>query len=212
MGSLRPNTASDPAWIRSLAMGSVLKDLLLKQAPVRRLGLIVSFEAPTFGTDSLNTANKVMHTILFNPYLTRIYPQVKILHTNAATLRSLLGLVQRGSQNKKENKAKAYTFIDQVEYPALDNDACDGVLLGMMGVWTAKILLGESASVPPNVLTKLTDSTIEHKGKGKNAYTQLAGSLHRLEYYTDYQDRDYLVAHKDAKSTTARLPRLTIHI
>jgi hypothetical protein len=213
IGSVRPDKTSDPSWIRSLSMGQfLLMTLLNEYNGDNKMGLIVSFEAPTMGNDYLNTANKVMHTVIFGGDVNNKFPNIKIQHTNASTLRSLLGLVKRGAKNKKENKDKAWTYIDKAVYPSLDNDACDGVLLAMMGVWTAKILLGESSSVPEKVLTKLTDKTLEHKGKGKNAYTQLAGTLHREEYFTSYTQKEYQVAVKDAKSTAARLPRYTFQI
>lgn len=192
VGSFSPESSSDPAWVRSKAVALAARGLLhdslqkhfeLKRDPVNPLyfddatrewlkhtGLIVSMEAPTPGNDFLNTISIILRLILFEKQsvvegFPDAFGRVQVQFTNAATLRRLMGLVQRGNKNKKENVERAYTFLDKGSYPNLDTDACDGVLMGMMARYSAAILMGYPNTIPERFLIALCDATVEVVGK-----------------------------------------------
>lgn len=239
VGSFSPENSSDPAWIRSksvaLATRHLLQDTMaahfdLQRDPanpmafapdvaayLERTGLIVSMEAPTPGNDFLNTISIILRLIMFEKQggqdiLLDSFGKVHVEFTNAATLRRLMGLVQRGASNKKENVQRAYTFLDQGSYPALDTDACDGVLMAMMARYAAAIYLGFPHTIPERFLIALCDATQEVVGKGKNQKTRTKGILYRPEYWTTYERKTYTVQLRDARVKQARLPRITYTI
>jgi Intein splicing domain/LAGLIDADG-like domain len=196
VGTIKPADASDPIWIRSKNIAMFLRSRI-PQVPseeIAETGLILSFEQPTPGNDWLVGLNRIIHCEFFDgpgvPFekddrtiLSNNFGAIRILHTNAATLRSLMGLTKTGNKNKAENIVKAYTFIDQEKFPNLDTDSCDGVLLAMMARHTASLLMGRPEEVPENVYISLTNATKEIKGKGTRARTITKGLLHRPEYW-----------------------------
>jgi hypothetical protein len=213
VGSFSPETSSDPAWIRSKAVALAARSLFLdainthfdlKRDPVNPLyyddatrewlshtGLIVSMEAPTPGNDFLNTISIILRLILFEKQsvvdgFPDSFGSVQVQFTNAATLRRLMGLTQRGDKNKRENVQRAYTFLDPHSYPNLDTDACDGVLMGMMARYASAIMLGYPSTIPERFLIALCDATVEVVGKGKNSRTRIKGLLYRPEYWASY--------------------------
>lgn len=242
VGSISPEDASDPQWVRSKAISTIAKDILLKAIekqfqPKReqsygvtclsaatakrmsRVGLIISFEAPTPGNDFLITISRILHLVFFAAdrigeetpfpdYFGRVHVQM----TNASTLRRLMGLVQRGAKNKKENVAKAFTFLDQGSFPNLDTDACDAVLMGMMARYSAAILMGYPESVPEQFRIALCDATEEVKGKGRNQRLRTKGIFYRPEYWTRYERKTYVIQTRDARVKTTRLARTEITI
>lgn len=239
VGSFSPENSSDPAWIRSKSVGLAARHLLqqtlkanfdLKRDPINplyyaddtrewlaRTGLIVSMEAPTPGNDFLNTISIILRLILFEKQssldtLMDSFGKVHVEFTNAATLRRLMGLVQRGNKNKKENIERAYTFLDKGSYPALDSDACDGVLMAMMARYVSAIFLGFPNTIPERFLIALCDATQEVVGKGRNQRTRTKGILYRPEYWTTYQRNNYAVQLRDARVKKARLDRITYMI
>lgn len=215
VGSLAPDDTNDPVWIRSkavaLAVRDKLKKLLTEQlsgADLSRTGLIISFEAPTPQNDFLISISRILHLVLLEENgPAHSFARVNVQLTNAATLRRLMGLTQRGSSNKKENVAKAYTFLDQGSYPNLDTDACDAVLMGMMARYSAAILMGYPNTIPERFLIAPTDGTEEVKGKGNNTKIRTKGILHRPEYWTLYERKHYAVVLRDARIKKARLDR-----
>ena len=180
VGSLKPDDASVPVWIRSKAIALTLRQLLIENLDTLlyrddgRIGLIISLEAPTPGNDFLTSISRILHLVLLNTDsgLAR-FNRVHVQMTNASTLRSLMGLTKTGNKNKVENVERAYAFLDQGNYPNLDTDACDAVLMAMMGRYSAAILLGHPEGVPPRFLTALCNATEEaqrsHADQGNSA-------------------------------------------
>jgi hypothetical protein len=173
VGSIKPTDSSDPIWVRSKNIAMFLRTLVPRGADgdtVSRTGLIVSLEFPTPTNDFLVALNRIVHLVLFDgpgvPFekgdlsiLSNNFGAIRILHTNAATLRSLMGLTMRGAKNKVENIAKAYTFIDKEKFPSLDTDSCDAVLLAMMARHTASMLI--SHTILERFLSALCNAEVE---------------------------------------------------
>lgn len=176
-------------------------------------GLIISMEYPTPMNDYLVALNRIIHLIFFEePTLAQAFGEIRILTTNASTLRSLMRLTKKGSQNKGENIERAYEFINRGEFPELDSDACDAVLLGMVGRHAASILLGCADELPPNFLNSLCNATQEIKGSGRNAHAVTKGLLHRNEYWYRYELTGYTVCVKDASNPKKALNRVSFSI
>ncbi len=230
IGSAKPDKIEDitrhsrtTVWIRSKAIALFLREFL-KLTPVDkpdrnemhacttencckpRTGLIISMEYPTPMNDFLVALNRILHVIFFEDgSLAEMFGEIRILTTNASTLRSLMGLKQRGAKNKVEHIEKAYKFVDKKVYPELDTDSCDAVLMAMMGRYAAAIMLGKSGQVPPAFLTSLCNATEEIKGKGKNAKKIIKGTMHRTEYWYTYIKSNYTILIKDASVSTKKL-------
>lgn len=236
-GSVKPEKIDDAGlhprntiWIRGKAMATYLREVIKSVAPVPSaqdnpygdldaapaksdVGLIVSMEYPTPMNDYLVALNRIIHLIFFEDgELTTLFGEIRILTTNASTLRSLMGLRQKGNQNKGENIARAYEFIDKKRFPELDSDACDAVLLSMMGRHTASVMVGAANEVPERFLTSLCSAVQEVKGAGRNAHVITKGLLHRNEYWYRYERRDYAVAVKDASNPKKSLSRVNFSI
>lgn len=237
-GSIRPETAADPIWVRSKMIGMYIREMVSKAydqyvykgivdnqkfgegiiAPYtagpndqavaykEKMGLILSLEYPTPMDDYLVALNRIMHLTIFETDMWQKFATVRLLQTNAATLRSLMGLYKKGN-NKAENIARAYDFINKDAYPMLDSDACDAVLLAMMGRHVASILLGFPDTIPENFLTSLCNSEVGTKGKGHNMKQIIKGILHRPEYFYEYTRKRFALKIRDAASTEKRLAR-----
>ncbi len=224
VGSVKPDSSKDPIWIRSKGISLFLKERLSEAAttikfedflainngqpsvtPIHTMGLLIATEHPTPTNDYLVALNRIMHLVLFDGDLWKKFAVVKILSINASTLRSLMGLSQRGTTNKKENILKAYEFIDKTRFPALDPDSCDAVLLAMMGRYVSSILLGRPREIPERVLQSLCNSAQISKGKGRNQHFVTAGVLHRPEYFYEYQKLTFKFLSRDASSTERKL-------
>jgi hypothetical protein len=171
-----------------------------------KIGLIISMEFPTPMDDYLVALNRIIHLVFFETDMWRKFATVRILMTNAATLRSLMGLYKKGN-NKGENIARAYDFIDKVGYPQLDSDACDAVLLSMVGRHVASILLGFPDTVPDNFKVSLCNAEKGTKGAGRNMKVITKGILHRPEYWYEYRKKDFTLCIRDASSTKKGLIR-----
>ena len=220
VGSLKPEDTSDLSWVRakavSLALRLVLNVAIQKhelQRDTEHTGLIISFEAAPPRNDHLATVNRILNVTFFEPGSeVHLFADVRVQLTNASTLRSLMGLTQRGSQNKKENVAKAYTYLDKNVFGNLDTDACDAALMAMMGRYSAAILLGCPQNVPERFLTAMCNATVEVVGKGRNSHTRVKGILHRPEYWSRYQRKEVVVGHRDARIKKAKLDRFVFSI
>jgi hypothetical protein len=235
-GSVKPDKIEDPTmhprntlWIRGKAMALYLRDFLRQNTPppspqdnpygdfdaataAPTTGLIVSMEYPTPMNDYLVSLNRIIHLIFWEqPEPATLFRQVRILYTNASTLRSVMRLTKQGN-NKGENILRAYEFIDKTEFPELDSDACDAVLLAMMGRHAASVTLGASQEIPANILNSLCNSTQEMKGKGRNAHLITKGLLHRPEYWFTYKRRLLELLVKDATNSSKRLRRVEVEI
>jgi hypothetical protein len=156
-------------------------------------------ETPTPMNDFLTSLNRVVTSVLFSE--TSILHKYKVwtLSVNASTLRSAMGLIQRGAGNKKENIERAFSFIPLIEYPGLDSDSCDGVLLTQMGIYAALILQEKIESVPQNIVKILCEDKEVLKGKGRNMKTTTKGLFHNPIYWFDYTRSEYSVVVKDAR-------------
>jgi hypothetical protein len=219
-GSVKPDKIDDPAmhprntlWIRGKAMAVFLREFVKSAMPQHQgkanVGLIISMEYPTPMNDYLVALNRIIHLIFFEDgSLAELFSDIHVLTTNASTLRSLMRLTKKGNQNKSENIDRAYEFINRTEYPELDSDACDAVLLTMMARHTASILLGCSEELPTNFLNSLCNATQEIKGKGRNAHTITKGLLHRNEYWYPYISATRTVLVKDASNPKKKLERV----
>jgi hypothetical protein len=242
-GSVRPETAADPIWVRSKMIGVYIREMVsraydqhvvemladnasLQQGVVKpyepgenaqavaykeKMGLILSMEFPTPMDDYLVSLNRIMHLTIFETDMWQKFAHVRVLLTNASTLRSLMGLFKKGN-NKGENIARAYDFIDKVEYPQLDSDACDAVLLAMVARHVSSILLGQPDNVPENFKVSLCNAEKGTKGAGRNTKIITKGLLHRPEYWYDYQVREYALKIRDAASLKKQLIRETFNI
>jgi hypothetical protein len=193
----------------SVTPGRVVATGTAPQSPV---GLVLCMEAPTPYNDFLNAISKILHLVLLDSDLQTRFTESRVLLVNASTLRSLMGLTQRGAKNKVENIERAYQFIDRQRFPELDSDACDGVLLAMVGRHVCSILLGLADEVPANFLNVLCNSEQETKGSGRNARIVTKGILHRREYWTKYEPNSLVLLAKDASSPKKHLQRMSFEI
>lgn len=221
-GSVKPDKLDDPShhprttlWIRGKAMAMYLREVVKSVGSVcgPGTGLIVSMEYPTPMNDYLVALNRIIHLVFFeDDALVGAFAEIRVLTTNASTLRSLMRLTRKGAQNKGENIERAYEFIGRAEYPELDSDACDAVLLAMVGRYAAALLLGGREEVPDNFLISLCSGAKDVKGAGRNAHTVTRGLLHRVEYWYGYRRKSYGVLVKDASSSKKRLARVDFEI
>lgn len=220
-GSFKPADSSDPVWVRSKAVALAARDQLqiivdrlsTEGMNLERTGLIISFEAPTPQNDFLTSISRILHLVLFEEGSpAHRFARAHVQMTNASTLRSLMGLKMRGAKNKTENVALAYTFLPQGQFPNLDTDACDAVLMSMMARYTAAILLGYERTIPERFLIALCNAAVEIKGTGRNARPRTKGILHRPEYWSLYERRKYDVLLRDARTKKPRLDRFVYTI
>ena len=225
VGSVKPESSADPIWIRGKMMSIHLRELvdlattdiqgndptawngLSTEQATPALGLIISMEYPTPMNDFLVALNRILHLVFFETNLWQRFATVRVLTTNASTLRSLMNLTKKGAKNKSENIDKAYEFLDKTKYPKLDTDACDAVLLSMMARHTASILMGHPEEVPERYLVALCNANQEMKGKGRNAKIITKGILHRREYFYSYIRNTYTLVVNDASRQTNKLER-----
>ena len=208
VGSIKPDDSSKPIWARAKAM-SLFTQHAIRQAysglsAFKDVGLLISTEYPTPMNDFLVALNRILHVVLFDGAFPGQFSAIKVLTTNASTLRSLMGLKARGATNKKENIARAYEFIDQAVWPGLDTDSCDAVLLAMMGKYAAQIVSGYPDEVPERFKVSLCNAAKEAKGKGTRARIITKGLLHRTEYWYPYEKESYTLLVKDARRPTGK--------
>lgn len=205
-------------WLRSKLMMLHVRSLLESRiwdshtpGNLPRTGLIISTEFPTPRNDFLVALNRILWLIFFEKPMPW-FEQIQVMQTNAATMRSLMGLTARGAKNKAENIARAYDFISKVNYPELDTDSCDGVLMGMMARHAVSIAMGCAGEVPQNIIKSFCNATQEVKGKGRNAHVVTKGLLHRIEYWYEYKRGLRVALVKDAKNASKKLSRYTVEI
>jgi len=238
-GSIKPEKGDDPLmhtrntlWARSKAIAIYLREMVKSVAPPGKsdekddfhvchtpgcckpdVGLIISMEFPTPGNDFLVSLNRIISLIMFEDgEVVEKFGEVRIMLTNASTMRSQMGLFQRGNKNKAENILKAYQFIDRAQFPQLDSDSCDAVLMAMVARHAASIMLGITSEIPENFLNVLCNAAQDVKGKGRNARTVTRGLLHRIEYWYRYERRSFKVCIKDASNPKKSLNRLNFSI
>lgn len=230
VGSVAPASTHELSWIRAKAMG-VHITTLLRGAEVQEFlargpaGLMLSYEAPTPGNDFLATASICVRlTIRDDEEAMGMFTEHWELMTNAMTMRSIMGLTQKGSKNKKENQAKAWEFMPELEFPNLDTDACDGALFAVLGLWVARLFRDgiEAAKAPANFKSRFCDTTGTYKvvtrgldgkvvpaGQKKglkkedatkeHVSTGVHGVLHDPRYWFPYSRQGREVKFKDAR-------------
>lgn len=212
VGSIKPEVAANPVWIRSKGMALFLKDRLWswmnKSYGPNGFGLLISTEFPTPMNDFLVALNRVLHLVLFEGDLWKHFTAIRILSPNASTLRSLMGLSKTGRTNKTENILRAYDFVNKARFPHLDPDSCDAVLLAMMARHVSSLLLNRPAEVPDRFLSTLCSDIQKEKGKGRNMRMVTSGILHRNEYFYEYKAKPYVFCARDAASPKAGLDRV----
>jgi hypothetical protein len=214
IGSIKPESSSSPVWARSKGIALYLKSLLTQVASSveGESGLLLCMEAPTPHNDFLNSISKILHLVLLDVELQNRFSEVRVLLVNASTLRSLMGLTQRGNKNKAENIARAYEFIDRAQFPELDSDACDAVLLSMVGRHTVSVMLGLQDEVPANFLKTLCNAEQETRGSGRNMRVITKGILHRREYWSKYEPASMTMLAKDASNSKKSLIRSSVKV
>lgn len=206
-------------WLRAKLMALYLRSLLdsriwdssIPDPNLPRTGLIISMEFPTPMNDYLVALNRILHLVFFERPMPH-FVQVRIMYTNAATLRSLMKLTARGAKNKTENIARAYDFIERAKFPELDTDSCDAILLSMMARHAASIIMGCPTEIPQNFLNSLCNATQEVKGNGRNQRIVTKGLLHRVEYWYEYKRQNYDACVKDASNPKKSLARIKFNL
>ena len=205
VGSIKPTDASEPVWSRAVLTCKFLAEQILMEDEIARLlprgfGVIISCEMFTPRNDFLSSMNRVMNSIVLGS-TSPLFEHVPInnLYINASTLRSFMGLKQRGAKNKTENIAKAFTFIDKDRFVKLDTDACDAVLMAQVGHYAASLVSGFPDGVPIQFARMLCDSTVVVKGKGVRAKTITKGLLHNPNYWFPHQTKLLELAHTNAE-------------
>lgn len=210
VGSIKPSDAGDPIWVRGKAMALYLRETISRAYALiskpEKTGLLISMEYPTPMNDFLVALNRIIHLVFFDGDFYKQFANIRILTTNASTLRSMMGLTMRGSKNKKENILKAYEFIPRSIWPSLDTDSCDAVLLAMMGQYASSVMLGIQ-DIPDRFKTVLCNATQEVKGAGTRMRIITKGLLHRPEYWYSYERKPYTLLVKDAASPKSGLRR-----
>jgi hypothetical protein len=121
-------------------------------------------------------------------------------------------LTKKGDKNKQENIARAKEYLPEDRYLSLDTDACDAVLLSIMGRYTASLLMGLPEEVPDKFLDKLCSTKEIIKGKGDRAKRLRVGILQRPEYWCEYKPSIYTIAIKDASVASSRLQKREVVI
>ncbi len=208
--SIKPDNSSDPVWARQKLLVEEINQTILDIPHVNDScsdGIIIVLEYPTPGEDRLVAINRMFHAIILPSLLNR-FDDIRILHINAATLRSVMALTQRGRKNKKENIERAYSFVSRSEWPSLDTDSCDAVLLAQVGIYVAKLLEG-CHDIPPVMGKMLCSTLLRKKGKGLRERMVPKGILHRPEYWALYEPAEYSLAIKDAATVSRKLEHKT---
>ena len=209
--SLKPAESSYPVWVRSVMMADFISSAILAHSDADK-GLIIVLEAPTPKNDWLNIVNKIIQSKVL-PSVTGEFKSVCVMHVNAMTLRSCLGLTATGN-NKHENIQKSHEYASAAEFPGIDSDACDAVLLSQFGRHASDLFLGQDIkTMPEKVMLALCDYTDVVKGKGKNQKIVKKGILHNPNYWFHYESKCYSISIKDARiPPKKRLEKLEVSI
>lgn len=195
--SLKPGDSSYPVWVRSVMMADFISKAILDYEDPDK-GLIIALEAPTPGNDWLNIVNKIIQSKVL-PSVTHAFKEVCVMHINAMTLRSCLGLKATGN-NKHENIRMSHEYAPAAEFPGIDSDACDAVLLGQFGRHASDLFLGKDIkTMPEKVMLALCDFSDVTKGKGRNQKIVKKGILYNPNYWFKYERKTYSISIKDAR-------------
>ena len=197
--SLKPDDPKAPSWIRSVMMANYITQSVLENEALNK-GLMIVMEAPTPGNDYLATINKIIHAMVL-PEIRDVsdYAKICVMHVNAMTMRSCLGLTAKGN-NKHENIKKSHDFADPAVFPGIDSDACDAVLLAQFGRYVSDVFLGKSTTdIPDKIAAALFDFTDVVKGKGRNERVVKKGIIYNPAYWFVFTPTAYSISVKDAR-------------
>ena len=154
VGSFAPRDSSDETWARALALGTLIRDVverLVGQGAGGQTGIILSVEFPDPKNSYLMALNGIVQAAIWSSgpegTLQERLPIYRFA-INAMTLRSVLRLNKTVTGNKDVNIAQAYNYISETEFPNLDSDNCDAVLLAIMARHAVMVLGGREAEVP----------------------------------------------------------------
>ena len=225
VGSFTPKDSSDETWARGLAIATLVRDVLFRLTESDPLtGIILSVEFPDPKNSYLMALNGIVQAALWSSgpegTLQERCPIYRFA-INAMTLRSVLRLNKTVEGNKDVNIAMAYNYIDQKEFPNLDSDNCDAVLLAMMGRHAAMVLGGHEDMVPIPPLqclctcemkVKVTSRTDKKTGAVKAARKEKPkGLLHNPATWTRMGGPVQVrVASTDARLQLTRPPVSTV--
>jgi hypothetical protein len=206
IGSLAPGDSSDLMWRRSKAIAKgVLTRLNIEIEDLNTkdpVGLILAVEMafPAGNGINLIALNRVLMSHILVPSLKNVFAEVRILSVLPQTLRSLMDL-PRDSKDKKANIVKAYEIISQEDHPYLDSDACDAVMMAMLGRCAAYALAGQTERLPNKILTAFCSSKPQARsaaGKIKKVMG-MAGILHWQDYWATYIPAEVEMTVKSSK-------------
>jgi hypothetical protein len=225
VGSYQPKNSKDEAWARATAIGSLIRGLVEDHVPQDRpegWGLLVSIEFPDPNNSYLMSLNGIVQAVLWSSGGTlplQEFMETYRLAINASTMHSVLRLNIKGQAADKDvNIALAYNFIDKKEFPNLDSDSCDAVLLAMMGRHAVMALNGKEALVPPGPLNLLCKQDLkvkitEHKTRGIIRKEKAAGLFHNPATWTKIQGAvKVCLSLVDARVSLHRNPTTTLHL
>jgi hypothetical protein len=166
VGSLTPADSKEETWARAATLGIALREHISQlQTKFPNTPMIISVEFPDPNNSYLMGLNQVIQTVLWTADEeggpAGPGKHVYRLAVNASTLRAAMRL--SGSDTKADNIALAYDYIDKGEYPRLDSDSCDAVLLAMFGRHAAMVLSGHEDLVPQKPLVTLCSEAVAQK-------------------------------------------------
>jgi hypothetical protein len=144
------------------------------------------------------------------------FADVRRMFVNAATLRSVMGLVP--GTTKADNQRIAQTFLPKGAYPNLDTDACDAVLLCRFAAWGVDLLQGRPEHVPLKAGLSLAKDEVKVKVKVNSKTGAIlsrketpAGLLYNPELWTAITlPTTIILKRADAVKKAARLEAFTI--
>lgn len=207
VGSLAPVETSDLMWKRSKAISKGVLTCLNDEVQASTshgtvLGLIVAVEMafPTGNGINLIALNRVLMSHLLIPSLKNVFSEIRVLSVLPQTLRSLMGL-PKDSKDKKANIERAYEILPREEHPHLDSDACDAVMMAMLGRCAAYVLAGQPERLPDKILTSFCSAKPQARSAaGKIKKTMgLAGLLHWEDYWAEYNPSEIPLTLKSSK-------------
>jgi hypothetical protein len=210
--SLKPDDSKAPSWIRSIMMANYITEQIKENESLEK-GLLIVLEAPTPGNDYLATINKIIHAVVLPDLRCSDYSTIYVMHVNAMTMRSCLGLTAKGN-NKHENIRKSHEFADATTFPGIDSDACDAILLAQFGRYVSDVFMGKGATdIPDKIAAALFDFTDVVKGKGRNERVVKKGIIYNPAYWFVFEPTDYSISVKDARvPPKKRLEKITVTI
>ncbi len=172
IGSFEPKDVHADQWVRGASIAVLVHEwmsgIITREHPQ---GVILSMETPDPHNSYLMALNGVVQTVLWasaeEGTLQALAPTYRLC-VNASTLRSTLCLT---SDDKSDNMALARSFLPGDSYPGLDTDACDAVLMAMMGRYVTMVLRGDEGRVPAAPLRMLCSDEsrvkVRNNGEGR---------------------------------------------